>query len=70
MPLPDGVVQATEGVTRCPTCHREVIEGRTQEWELVLLSPVKGERHLCAGPTVVQVYRTIEESPGGDHEPT
>lgn len=45
MPLPDGLTQATEGVTRCPTCHREVIEGRTREGEPVLLSPVLGIPH-------------------------
>ena len=62
MPLPNGIVQSTEGVTHCPICHREVIEGRTREGKQVLLSPVKGDRHLCAGPTVVQVYRIGEEA--------
>ena len=67
MALPNGVVQATEGVTRCPTCHREVIQGRTREGESVLLTPVKADRHACGGPVVVQVYRLTGEEVHAGH---
>ena len=45
--LPEGVTQAREGITRCPACHAEVIEGWTPTGMVWWLSPVLGERHVC-----------------------
>ena len=47
MPLPDGLRQDGEGITRCLTCSGEVIQCRGQDGAVVWVTPVRGEVHSC-----------------------
>lgn len=46
-PLPGGLRQKGEGVTRCEGCGREVVPGQDAQGALVGLTPVEGRVHKC-----------------------